>query len=167
VDNSQLQTLAIIRAAVGYLGERDQFAWWQSSFFAPGSRAFVAPVFSRTQVLAQCAGVTRAAALAHDERIGVGSVYHLFRLPENIEQSIHRALQDARLGNRINSVVTTRDAALNFLQTEAATIEQVDVGPTRIGSTRDIRKSKLWRTVIAQYVLAFGQGTQAYPYFAD
>ena len=47
-----------LRTVVGYLGEREQYAWWQSSFFGPGSKTFLAPVFGRTQVLAQCAGVT-------------------------------------------------------------------------------------------------------------
>src|SRR5215212_10212064 len=63
---TQLEALTTLRTVVGYLGERDQFAWWQSSFFAPTSRAFLAPVFGRTQALAQYAGVSRAAALVHD-----------------------------------------------------------------------------------------------------
>jgi hypothetical protein len=57
------ETLATIRVAVGYLGERDQHAWWQSAFFAAGSRSFLGPIFGRTQIVAQCAGVTRAAAM--------------------------------------------------------------------------------------------------------
>lgn len=72
METTQLQQLAILRTVVGYLGERDQSAWWQSSFFGPSSRAFLQPIFARTELLAQYNGVTRAAALVHDDRIGVG-----------------------------------------------------------------------------------------------
>jgi len=95
--NLRPEFLATLRATIGYLGEREQFAWWQSSFFDQGSSAFLTPVFARTHVLAQVAGVTRAAALVHDKWIGVGDAYHLFRMPEDVEQAIHRALhQPAR-----------------------------------------------------------------------
>ena len=94
MDADHLVTLATLRILVGYLGEREQFGWWQSAFFAPGSQAFLAPLFARTQLLAQCNGVTRAACLIHDERIGVGHVYHLFRLPEDMEQGLHGILNE-------------------------------------------------------------------------
>jgi hypothetical protein len=38
--------------------------------------------------------VKEAAARVHDEYIGVGKVYHLFRLPEHIEQALHSSLRD-------------------------------------------------------------------------
>ena len=90
MQSTELTSLATLRLLVGFLGEKDHFAWWQSSFFAPGSNAFLAPVFPRTQLLAQYEGVTRAASLQHDDRIGVGDVCHLFRLPEDVEQGLHR-----------------------------------------------------------------------------
>ena len=99
--------LAKMRAVVGYLGERNQSGWWQSSFFAPGSQAFLAPVFGRTRLLAQCTGVAQAAAVVHDERIGVGDVYHLFRLPEDIEQALHRALHSHELSADIRALHAT------------------------------------------------------------
>ena len=40
-----LEHIARLRASVGYLGEREQYAWWQCSFFSPQSHAFLAPVF--------------------------------------------------------------------------------------------------------------------------
>lgn len=59
-------SLAQLWAAVGFLGERDQHGWWQSTFLSAGSKPFLAPVFGRTLALAQCAGATRAAAIVHD-----------------------------------------------------------------------------------------------------
>ena len=167
MDNSRFEHIALLRATVGYLGERDQYAWWQSSFFAANSRAFLSPIFSRTQLVAQCAGATRAAALIHDERIGVGNVYHLFRLPEDVEQQLHRVLHSARLSSRISSVVASRDTAFAFLRGEAVSSQQHGVGPTRVGATADFRKPRSWRVTVGQYLSAFERETQIYPYFTD
>jgi hypothetical protein len=100
-----IESLAALRTLVGFLGEREQFAWWPSAFFAPGSQAFLLPLFARTRLLAQCNGVTQAAALVHDDRIGVGQVYHLFRLPEDMEQAIHRFLNDEAACGRLEAQV--------------------------------------------------------------
>lgn len=79
--NADLISLVMrLRVAVGYLGEKDQNGWWTSSFLSPTSKPFLSPVFPRTFALAQLHGVTAAAAAVHDDRIGVGDVFHLFRL---------------------------------------------------------------------------------------
>ena len=167
MDSIQLEHVATLRTVVGYLGEREQYAWWQSSFFGPGSKTFLAPVFGRTQVLAQCAGVTRAAALIHDERIGVGEVYHLFRLPEDMEQGIHRALQASELCARITALTASKDVALAHLREMVAPLVAPGIGPTLIGEVRVLREADSWRVVVAHYLRAFEEGTQVYPYFSE
>ncbi len=167
MEATQIEKLAMLRAIIGYLGERDQFAWWQSSFFAPGSRAFLQPIVGRTQLLAQCTGVTRAAVLIHDERIGVGNVYHLFRLPEDIEQAVHRMIQDPNIGDRITAKVASKDAALKHLHTEAVSTTGGGIGPTRVGGLHNLRDGNHWRIVAAHYLQAFSRGAETYPYFAD
>mgnify|MGYP000030864160 CR=1 FL=1 len=160
-------TLAQLRAAVGYLGERDQHGWWQSMFLSAGSTPFLAPVFGRTLVLAQCAGTTQAAAMLHDERIGVGRVFHLFRLPEDMEQGIHRALHDPQVAQQITAIVASPAAALAYLQAEARTVTSGGVGPTQVGDTHDVRQRKPWRMVAAHYAHAFTVRDQVYPYFTE
>ncbi len=167
MEATQIEQLATLRAVVGYLGERDHYAWWQSSFFAPGSRAFLQPIFGRTQLLAQCNGVTRAAAVVHDEHIGVGHVYHLFRLPEDVEQALHRALHDQELSQRISAVCASKDAALDYLLKEASAPDSTGIGPTRVGATSDLRHQEPWRIVAAHYLHSCGEGTEVYPYFVD
>jgi hypothetical protein len=162
---SLTETLALMRAAVGYLGERDQRGWWQSGFFSAGSRAFLAPVFGRTQVLAQCAGVTRAAAIVHDERIGVGQVYHLFRCPEDLEQGIHLAFQSADVARSVSALVASAEAASAFLQKQAVSVQAAGVGPTRVGDEPALRDARGWRTVAAHYTRAFAEGGDVFPYF--
>ncbi len=165
--NMELSLLAQYRMVIGYLGEREQFGWWQSSFFTQGSNAFLSPVFGRTQLLAQCNGVTRAAALVHDERIGIGHVYHLFRLPEELEQGIHQALQEAQLGEVIRKIITSKDSALDYLRKNSTISNQPGVGPTRIGMIESLRDQKAWQTSAGLYLYAFENGRQIFPYFSD
>ena len=152
---------------IGYLGEKDQFGWWQSSFFTKGSDAFLSPLFSRTKILAQCNGVTHAAALVHDERIGVGHVYHLFRLPEDIEQTIHQVLHGTDFEKAILKIVANKDAALGYLRKQSLGINSATVGPIRVGKIESLRDYKSWRLSASYYVYAFEKGEPIFPYYSD
>ena len=79
--NTIATTIAELRVLVGYLGEKGQANWWGSEFFSATATAFLAPIFNRSLFLAQYQGATAAAAKVHDEAIGVGRIFHLFRLP--------------------------------------------------------------------------------------
>src|SRR5690606_20401440 len=92
--NAMLTGLLRLRFAVGFLGEQAQYAWWPTAFYGPSSRLFLEPVFSKTSRLAQYHGVLEAARRLHDDHLNVGS-YHLFRLPEEIEQDLHAAVQSS------------------------------------------------------------------------
>jgi hypothetical protein len=164
---SQLEALAILRTIVGYLGEREQHSWWQSSFLSPTSRAFLTPVFARTHVLAQYTGVTRAAGMIHDDRIGVGSVFHLFRLPEDMEQGLHRVVHDARVIARVTVAVRDHDSAVSTLRSLACAPPPAAVGPTRMGTTHDLREQHVWWLVAAHYANGFSSNAEVYPYFTD
>jgi len=167
MQSAQLKYLAKLRVVVGYLGEREQFSWWQSSFFSAGSQAFLAPIFSRTQFLAQCSGVTRAAATLHDERIGTGHVYHLFRLPEDIEQDLHQLLHSPELNEELIRLTTDKVTALNFLDQETDREDSTAVGPALINSITALRELTPWHSVCGHYARGFEQGIEIFPYFAD
>lgn len=161
------EDLALLRAVVAFLGERDQCAWWQSAFFGAGSSAFLTPVFERTRVLVQCAGAGQAAAIVHDDRIGVGEVHHLFRLPEDMERDIQRALQHDAICKQIDTLVADPAGALHFLNTLAKGRLTEGVGPTRTGSSRDMRRTATWATVAGLYALGFQKRVEVFPYFVD
>ena len=74
MDRESIQTVADLRMAVGYLGEKSQNNWWSSSFLAPQAKTYLSPIYPRTVALAQYRGVTEAALLVHDEFIGIGKV---------------------------------------------------------------------------------------------
>lgn len=162
-----LDILAQYRMVVGYLGEKEQFGWWQSSFFTQGNQAFLTPLFGRTRTLAQCNGVTHAAALVHDERIGVGHVYHLFRLPEDMEQGIHRVLHDPAWAQTLQQAIARPETALDYLRKSAGSRELTEVGPVRVGNIAALRDMTTWQTVAGAYRFAFEQGTLVCPYFTD
>jgi hypothetical protein len=162
-----LEFIASLRMTVGFLGEREQFGWWQSSFFTKGSSAFMAPLFPRTKVLAQCNGVTQAAALVHDERIGVGHVYHLFRLPEDMEQGIHQVLHNQSLGEALQKIVASPENALAFLRKRGTLPNTSGVGPIRLGSIEALRSIKTWQSAASYYREAFEKGGAIFPYYSD
>ena len=83
-----------LRLIVGYLGERSQFGWWATAFFDASSRAFPEPVFVKTRHLAKYHGVVEAARQLHDGHLSVAA-YHLFRLPEELEQDLHVFMRDS------------------------------------------------------------------------
>src|SRR5882672_6241718 len=88
MSQAHLPTLLQLRLHVGFLGERAQCNWWPTAFYEASSRLFLEPVFSKTSRLTQYHAVAEAARRLHDEHLNVGS-YHLFRLPEEIEQDLH------------------------------------------------------------------------------
>lgn len=160
-----ITALVFYRLTIGYLGEREQFGWWHSSFFTQGSSAFLSPVFTRTQLLAQCNGVTRAAALLHDERIGVGHVYHLFRLPEEMEQGIHQVLQQSQSAEEIQKIISSKKYALSYLEKNSITSDHTNTGPKRVGDINAMRDEQVWLVVAGLYLYSFKTQKEILPYF--
>ena len=74
--------LVRLRVLVGYLGEKAQFGWWPTEFYAGTSEAFLAPVFGKTVDLARYNGVLEAArgrggglvGPGHEDGIGLGPI---------------------------------------------------------------------------------------------
>jgi len=167
MDVELVERLAKLRLIIEYLGEREQFGWWQSSFFTQGSNAFLSPLFSRTQILAQCNGVTHAAALVHDERIGIGHVYHLFRLPEEIEQGIHRSLHEPALFQSVQKNITKPEIALDSLRKLTGPQLPTEAGPIRVGNIVALRDLNSWQKVASAYLYGFEQETIVCPFFSN
>lgn len=161
-----VEKISLLRVTVGYLGERDQYGWWQSSFFTQGSNAFLLPLFGRTKLLGQSSGVTTAAALVHDERIGIGNVYHLFRLPEDLEQSVHQILQEPSFESKARNIFSSKNQALQHLGENKSTTD-FSPGPLRIGKIDEIRIIKMWDRVAILYRQAFDNGQVIFPYFSN
>ena len=87
-----VEDLIMLRALVGFLGEKPQFNWWDTNFLSETGLKFLGITFPRSSLAAGINSVTAAARRVHDGRIGKKGVYHLFRLPLGIEQIIHESL---------------------------------------------------------------------------
>lgn len=160
---SYLPTLLQMRLLVGFLGERAQFAWWPTAFYEASSRLFLEPVFSKTFRLAQYHGVLEAARRLHDEHLSVGS-YHLFRLPEEVEHDLHAIVQSS-VGEELASLETqTKEAALDMLKRLAAMGATSSVGPTAVGSIKDLDSSDALKAIAGAYLSAFSLNAKTYPY---
>ncbi|WP_448118431.1 BrxE family protein [Pseudomonas serbica] len=160
---SYLSTLLQMRLLVGFLGERAQCAWWPTAFYEASSRIFLEPVFSKTSRLAQYHGVLEAARRLHDEHLSVGS-YHLFRVPEEVEQDLH-AIVESIAGEKIASQVpNSKEAALDELKRLAATSGMFSVGPMAVGSINDLDSTDTLKVIAAAYLSAFSQSAKTYPY---
>lgn len=167
MDNHVTRTLPILRTVIGYLGEKEQFGWWHSSFFVPHIRSFLAPVFVKTTPLAQYSGVTAAAALVHDERIGVGQAYHLFRLPEAMEQACFRKAHHTATMNEMIAQTSDKATALAYLDQLAGSLPEDAVGPTWVGNNAAVGQPAMWVGAASLYLKGFRNNVPVYPYFSD
>ncbi len=153
-------TLLQMRMLVGFLGERAQCGWWPTAFYETSSRLFLGPVFLKTSHLAQYHGVLEAARQQHDEHLSVGS-YHLFRLPEEAEQDLHAIVLG---GEFVEQIPQSKEAALTALMCLSAASGALSVGPTAIGSIKDIGSTDTLKAIAAAYLSAFIQNAKSYPY---
>jgi hypothetical protein len=158
--------IAELRVLVGYLGEKHQAGWWASEFYGPTAAAFLAPIFNRSLFQAQYQGATAAAAKAHDEAIGVGRIFHLFRLPIGHEQAAADSLLDEGLVQGIQAHLQSRDQALARLAQIATKPEDATAGPMAVGDMGDDLTPLLQRSA-AIYHSAFSVGIKTFPFIRE
>lgn len=162
IDTTRLSLLEL-RLLVGFLGEKSQIGWWPTSFYDASGRLFLEPIFSKTPQLAQYHGVVEAARRLHDEHLNVGT-YHLFRLPEELEQDLHLLVQGG--AEELSPAVLFRDTqtALDALIAKAGSAKKEGVGPVAIGSVDDIAGHL--KDIASVYAMAFSSNAQSFPYLA-
>ena len=157
--------VAKLRLTVSFVGEKEQLSWWTSSFFSRGSSAFLSPMFPRTELLAQCRGASNAAMRVHDERIGVGKVFHLFRLPEEMERGIQQVFTQSSFADELRSTIADISAAFEYLS--GFGIADSKPGPIRVGEATDLRKTSLWTEVGSRYAFGMNNRIQVFPFIWD
>ena len=156
--------VASVRVLVAYLGEQAP-TWWSSQFFSPNASAFLGPVFARTLFQAQCQGATAAAARLHDEHIGVGRAFHLFRLPEGVEQAIAANLVDSKFESAIRPFLASRAQALQHLAGLAENATASD-GPVALGDVAEDFDHKI-KVMAGLYHDAFSKGIKTFPFLRE
>jgi hypothetical protein len=161
--NANASTLLQMRLLVGYLGERAQYGWWSTGYYERSSLLFLEPVFAKTAKLAQYHGTVEAARRLHDEHLSVGS-YHLFRLPEELEQDLHLLAQSGDALDRVSGDMESKEAALAALQRLAPGEAELCEGPTAVGTFKDLDSADVVRSIAGAYLSAFSRQSKTYPY---
>jgi hypothetical protein len=162
---SLLDSYGKLRIVVGYLGEKSHSNWWSTSFFDKFSQTFLEPVFPRTLHLSKYNGVRQAACCLHDKFIGVGNAFHLFRLPEEVEQDLQQLVLSAP--EEWFNVISNRDIAMNTLLELAGECIQVEEGPKAVGELSDLYHQRGFKKLAQNYLGAFEQQVCCFPYFRN
>ncbi|HOC24336.1 MAG TPA: BrxE family protein [bacterium] len=164
--NAQLaNTLSVLRLLVGYLGEKPQFAWWDTNFLSPIGQQFMTINFPRTALSAGIQAVSDAARRLHDERIGKGGVYHLFRLPTALEEDIHQIILQGHPHLAV-ARIQNRESALDELKNQSSDITIPGSGPVLLGKISELENGPTLGRLAALYHQAFAAGTSSFPYFS-
>lgn len=164
--DSALPALLKLRLIVGFLGEKSQFGWWPTTFFDPFSRRSLEFVAPRSVHLMQYHSVVEAARLVHDDGLNAGS-YHLFRLPEIVEEDLHGLMRGAYGSDLVAQLPTDREAGLAALKAVSANNGgSHSVGPFSVGSVDDLLNPETLKNIAGGYVSAFEGSIKTYPYLA-
>lgn len=161
--DTYLSQVLELRLVVGLLGEKMQHDWWPTAFFDSSSHLFLEPAFPKTFRVAQYHGVVEAARRLHDEHLNLGT-YHLFRLPEEVEQDLHGVMRDREA---MTSSPTNKADALEALKRLAGKSSKSNVGPISIGAITDLQSASVISTMAGAYLTAFSHGHKTYPYLTN
>ena len=154
--------LAKLRICVAFLGEKDQQNWWSSSFLSEVGKTFLKPVFPKTTLLARVTGASTAARVTHDKHIGLGNVFHLFRLPENLENEIFHALKNEP---SILDNIKSEDNAYASLQSMANGDIAQSVGPLLLSQV-EVNQTAISH-MAAVYLMGYKNNQNVYPYYKN
>jgi len=164
---SQLEKILQLRLIIGYLGEQSQFNWWSTSFLTPASKNFLSPMFPKTLRLTQYQGVKESALKVHDASVGVGKVFHLYRLPDEIEQGLYDLALEPKLTEIIFDYLSSKESVLNELDRLADNTRIKTEGPVAVGKITSFSGNDYIKKISQFYSGAFGAGIRTFPYLTS
>jgi len=163
----QAESLARLRVLVSVLGEAAHAKWWRTEFLTAAGLRFLDRLYPRTS----CAAAVRAASAAardlHDSSIGRGEVYHLFRLPGQLETQIHLLATGGFFDQVLEDLRPSLDASDSLvaeMEGLANELPETEPGPQRIGSVRDLHGGALVGAWTGAYLHAFRKDYRVFPY---
>lgn len=162
---TSIEMIIRVRGLVAFLGEKAQFGWWPTSFYEPSSRGFLEPVFVKTWKHARYQGVVEAARRLHDERLSVGC-FHLFRMPEEIEQNLQDVLRGHSEALDEPALLGGKQGALDALAGLGTKDPKELVGPVHVGSIAAIGEKQTLEKIAGIYAAALAADHQAFPYLS-
>ena len=97
----------------------------------------------------------------------MGRVFHLFRLPEDFEQSFHQRLHDVAVAERLSELLSGKEAALQFLESEFGKPESDDIGPVLVGDINQVATKPVVNAIAQAYLGGFLKETPVFPYLKE
>ena len=159
-----IQQLISLRLFVGFLGEKRQGGWWDCGFLDATGTRFLQTTFPRTFPYAALRSTAEAARLVHDSRIGRVGVFHLFRLPVDIEDQLEACIAETNYDSL--EIGLSRESALEELRRLSKSSLAAPEGPVQIGVPEKILTPMSVSELAAHYLSAFTKSSQCFPYFA-
>lgn len=162
--NQSIDQIALLRLAVGYLGQQKQSGWWDCNFLDVTGIRFLEATFPRTAWAAALRSTTEAACIVHDQALGRIGSFHLFRLPPVWEDQLEHAL-DRIDWSSFHNQIESRDIAMNILRQMGDAVIKAPTGPVQVGVEKRILTNTAIRELAAHYHSAFQDGIRCFPYF--
>ncbi len=160
-----IDQVALLRLAVGYLGQRKQSGWWDCEFLDDTGIRFLEATFPRTAWAAALRSTTEAACIVHDQALGRVGNSHLFRLPPALEDQLEHALERIDWAAACKQIESSA-AAMELLKRIADVVIKAPTGPVQVGMTHRLLTPTSLRELAAHYHSAFQDGIRCFPYFA-
>jgi len=160
-----INQIALLRLAVGYLGQRKQSGWWDCDFLDATGIRFPEATFPRTAWAAALRSTTEAACIVHDQALGRVGNSHLFRLPPALEDQLEHALERMDWTEACK-LIESRTTAMDVLKRIADAVIKAPIGPVQVGVAHRILTPTAIHELAAHYHSAFQDGIRCFPYFA-
>lgn len=163
--NDLINDVIRLRALVGFLGESEQFGWWNTSFLSDTGQRFLRRPFPRSSFAAGLHSATVAARGLHDDSVGKGNVGHVFRLQYTSERDLAEALRDLEPSS-LHGLLSSQQAAMDALD-EISRVVTPAKGAVRVGLVDDLLTQDGIGQVAGYYHAAFSSGDMTFPYFSN
>ena len=166
-DIAAVESAATVRVLVSALGELGESPWWRTKYLSETGLRFLERIYPRTAFAAGVRGCGIAARRVHDESIGRGKVFHLFRLPRSLENDIENDLTTGlgqRLLEELQGMLGDADRLRGRLLDLAQNSQKVKPGPWRLDEG-DAAKPETYRRVAGAYAAAFERNERVFPFW--
>lgn len=158
-----------LRVLVATLGESASPPWWKTTFLSEAGLRLTGRIFPRSGLSAAVNAVSQVARREHEQRIGKGRRYHLFRLQPSMERSIQVALTEPIMVERLRGILALgQDGLLQELSSLVGTARLGGrEGPTLMGPVGALSGSGGVGELAAMYRSAFREKTVVHPYYEE
>jgi hypothetical protein len=154
-----------LRVLVLALGEVSK--WWRTEYLSPTGLRFLERLYPRTAFSAALHAATTAARPIHDASTGSSQIYHLFRLPIQLEREIHELLSETQgksLAEEMKPALGDMELLMTKLRPLALEVSNKAVGALRVGGAADVYQEKTYQYMAGAYLRAFHTGDKIFPY---